>query len=262
MKKIQTAKGTYVKDITNQRFGRLVAIKLTDKKDKDDRWLWECKCDCGKIVYVPMHKLNSNNTRSCGCLQRDCVIKKNKDNALDLTGQKFGLLTVLYKDEEKSQNGVIYWKCQCDCGTITSVATGELRRGEYGDKSRHGTLSCGCAWHSVGEELVAKGLSKLNIFYEREKYFIGCIDQDTQGKLRFDFYLPEQNCCIEFDGEIHYGVNTGRWNNSINQEKIQKHDKIKNEYCHKNNIHLIRIPYWDRDNIDSIYLEKLINDTI
>ena len=72
-----------------------------------------------------------------------------------------------------------------------------------------------------------------------------------QAQLRFDFYLPDYNCCIEYDGIQHFK----RTNFSHdNFEERQKRDEIKNQYCKDNNIVLIRIPYTDLDLIDRQYL--------
>ena len=54
----------------------------------------------------------------------------------DLSGMKFGKLTVIEKDLERSKKGVAYWKCQCECGNITSVNSSKLKNGY--------TKSCGC----------------------------------------------------------------------------------------------------------------------
>ena len=55
---------------------------------------------------------------------------------IDLTGQKFGRLTVLHKDNERKTNNGSYWICQCECGKIKSIKSSSLRRGEI--------QSCGC----------------------------------------------------------------------------------------------------------------------
>ena len=60
----------HTKDITGQRFGRLVAIKNTFTKGHNG-FLWECQCDCGNITYVNITNLTSGGTKSCGCLQID-----------------------------------------------------------------------------------------------------------------------------------------------------------------------------------------------
>ena len=54
---------------------------------------------------------------------------------------------------------------------------------------------------------------------------------------------------IEFDGEQHYFDRKGIWNNNDTLEDIQARDQIKNNYAIKNKIPLIRIPYYERDNI-------------
>lgn len=58
-------------DLTGQKFGRLIAIRNTNTKNKWNTYIWECKCDCGKTVLVDCHKLRSGNTKSCGCLYID-----------------------------------------------------------------------------------------------------------------------------------------------------------------------------------------------
>jgi len=65
-----------IKDITNNRYGRLVVIKLDSIKNRKSYWL--CKCDCGteKVIYSCDFK--SGRTRSCGCLNREKTIERNK----------------------------------------------------------------------------------------------------------------------------------------------------------------------------------------
>ena len=55
---------------------------------------------------------------------------------IDLTNNKYGRLTVLYKDTSRKTNSGSYWICQCDCGKIKSIKSSSLRRGEV--------ESCGC----------------------------------------------------------------------------------------------------------------------
>ena len=54
-------------DLTNQRFGNLIALERDDSKQQDGKTYWKCKCDCGNIVYVQTAMLNNGNTSSCGC---------------------------------------------------------------------------------------------------------------------------------------------------------------------------------------------------
>ena len=56
-----------VRDIANQRFGSLIAIKPTEQRNSSKSIIWQCLCDCGKEVYVSSGDLCSGNTKSCGC---------------------------------------------------------------------------------------------------------------------------------------------------------------------------------------------------
>lgn len=58
------------KDITNQRFGRLVALHRAGK-DRHNRFYWECACDCGNVAEVLLQALTSGDTKSCGCITRE-----------------------------------------------------------------------------------------------------------------------------------------------------------------------------------------------
>ncbi len=65
------------KDITNERFGKLVVINRAENKRRDALWL--CKCDCGKFITVKTFNLNSGLTKSCGCLKnKNCHKKYNQ----------------------------------------------------------------------------------------------------------------------------------------------------------------------------------------
>ena len=104
---------------------------------------------------------------------------------------------------------------------------------------------CPLCAESKGEKAVRLWLDKHNILYVCQKTFKNC--KNTR-MLPFDFYLPEYNICIEYDGEQHFEpvdfANKGKeWANK--QFDIRrKCDKIKTEYCENNNIKLFRIPYF------------------
>lgn len=68
------------KDLSNQRFGRLVAIK--DFGSSKDGRLWYCRCDCGNTHSVLGRMLVRGSTKSCGCLRRENAIKIGKSKRL------------------------------------------------------------------------------------------------------------------------------------------------------------------------------------
>lgn len=65
-----------IKDITGQRFGRLVALERLNKK-RGSSFLWRCQCDCGNMVETSANSLLSGNTRSCGCLRVEAIRRTN-----------------------------------------------------------------------------------------------------------------------------------------------------------------------------------------
>lgn len=98
--------------------------------------------------------------------------------------------------------------------------------------------------NSRGERNIQEYLNHKNIRSEREKIFEDFIEKPM---LRFDFYLPEYNMCIEFDGIQHYepveyfgGVE--RFGQRV------ENDRAKDEYCLENNINMLRIPYTELGN--------------
>jgi very-short-patch-repair endonuclease len=100
---------------------------------------------------------------------------------------------------------------------------------------------------SKGEKKIRKYLIDNKIEFENQKKFYDC---KYISSLRFDFYLPKLNICIEYDGEQHF-ILKKYWGGEKEFKKIQKRDKIKNQYCKKNHINLLRIKY------DENILEKL-----
>jgi len=100
---------------------------------------------------------------------------------------------------------------------------------------------------SKGEKNISYFLNKNNIKYIRQKKFDKCINKYP---LSFDFYLPDYNICIEFNGSQHYTV-IKYWGGEVGLQKRILRDNIKIKYCIENNIKLIIIK--DKENI----LEKL-----
>lgn len=94
-----------------------------------------------------------------------------------------------------------------------------------------------------------------NIRYEREKTFDNCRFSDSNRLARFDFYLPDYNCLLEFDGRQHY-ENPGGFFTDEEVQKIRIRDNYKNDWCNRNNIKLVRIPYFDEQKITINYLQE------
>lgn len=93
---------------------------------------------------------------------------------------------------------------------------------------------------SKGEIIVEAWLKKYNIMYISQKTFDDCKDQKA---LPFDFYLPEYNVCIEYQGQQHYEP-IEYFGGKEYFEIQQNHDDIKREYCKNSNIRLLEIAYY------------------
>lgn len=98
------------RDLTGQRFGRLVAIEPTDER-VHAKIVWRCKCDCGNEARVVSVSLICGDTQSCGCLRRELHCK-------DITGTVKGHLTALYPTSETAARGQPVWVWRCDCGQL------------------------------------------------------------------------------------------------------------------------------------------------
>ena len=230
-------------DITGQIFGRLTVVEKIDKINKSGHVYWKCQCECGNFVEASGVNLRSGNIQSCGCLKSEISSKIYKElgekRISKIEGQVFGKLTVLKDSGERSSSKEVLWLCQCECGKITKVQTGNLTSGH--------TSSCGCIGKSKNERNIDYLLKKNNINYQTQ--------YNICNKLRADFYI-ENKYIVEFDGIQHFKYfNNNGWNNKENFEKTRERDLIKNKYCFDNNIPLIRIPYDADYTINDLKLE-------
>lgn len=229
-------------DLTGQKFNYLTVLEKTNQK-QGTNYIWKCQCDCGNIHYVPGADLVCGKIKSCGC-QKLKTIGKTKE--INMIGQKFGKLTVLRKNG-KDSDGSINYLCKCDCGNFKTVNGCSLRAKT--------TTSCGCINYSIGEKNIANILKQNKIQFEKEYIF------PDYPNARFDFVIFNKYHkplrIIEFDGIQHYKKTNSLWEQSSSLEQRQLKDKEKNEYALSHNIPLVRIPYWERDNIT---LKKLLGD--
>lgn len=100
------------KDITNKKFGRLTAIRRTDKRDKiTGSIIWECRCDCGNTIYAAANALQAGNTTSCGCYKKEVVrsnMKKNREKSY-IDGTSINAITNKVRSDNTSGVKGIYW---------------------------------------------------------------------------------------------------------------------------------------------------------
>lgn len=135
-----------MRDLIGKRFGLLLVCGRTN--NSRGRNYWVCRCDCGNEKLVNTHDLTSGKVHSCGCIRRK-----------DLTGQKFGYLTVIKASESKSAEGRRMWVCECCCGNLVERDTKAL--------TSHKTRSCGCkraTLHNLSDKCVKHGESGTRLY--------------------------------------------------------------------------------------------------
>lgn len=113
--------------------------------------------------------------------------------------------------------------------------------------AKHGCPKCKL---SHGESKVSQVLEKFDINYKPQKTFPECVGKINL--LKFDFYLPDYNLCIEYDGKQHFDKKSKFWS----QSNIDN-DNIKNKFCFDNNIKLLRIHFMDYSRIEEILINFL-----
>ena len=133
-------------DMVGKRFGRLVVLERAGNAGPCAAW--RCRCDCGNEIVTNGSCLRRGQTRSCGCLVEDRV--------MDLTGQRFGMLTVIERAGHKRKR--VAWRCRCDSGKEVIVCALDLRNGD--------TKSCGCMKGSwIAESKLKHGMSGSRLYH-------------------------------------------------------------------------------------------------
>lgn len=210
--------------------------------NKYDYSLVEYKNSHTKVkIICPKHGLFEQKPNAhlqrCGCLKCSGKNLKTNDDFINLSkkvhGDEYDYSLVNYK------NGKTKVKIICHKHGIFEQ-TPDLHTNR-----KHG---CPICKSSFGEKLIEKTLIENKIEYIKEYKFDDC---RYELPLRFDFYLPKFNTCIEYDGLQHFEI-IDYWGGIEHLKLVQKRDKLKNEYCKNNGIHLIRIKY-DR-NLKSEYV--------
>ena len=223
-------------NIIGKKYNHLTVLDKSEKRI-GGKIGYKCQCDCEKktILYVSKTDLENNHTTSCGCSRR-----KYKIDDIISNKQIIGYIG------SKNNNGHYYYKVKCLlCGREYEALGQTLEK----------TVGCGCQ-KSIGEFNIIQILQQNNIKYYKEYCFPNSL-------LRFDFALLDKDNniyrLIEFDGEQHYeqNIKNSGWNTYEKYQYTLKNDLKKNQIAKDNNIPLVRIPYWERDNIT---LKLLLED--
>lgn len=220
---------------------KLTLISLNGYKNVSDKVIVKCNT-CSHIFKPSIHNLKSGT----GC--PECYESvRGKSNIIPYEDrckyvESFGYKIITPKT--KYINGECKVDVMCDEGHIYSVRLHNFYTGNR----------CPICKKSKGETKISNLLKKLSIKFIEQYRFDDCKFKRT---LPFDFYLPKYNCCIEYDGKQHYIID-GFGGDIWDFVDIKIRDTVKNIYCQNNNVKLIRIPYWEFDNIEEVLNKELI----
>jgi hypothetical protein len=216
------------------------------------------KYDYSQVDYIGNHKKikiicpthgeffqePSSHLSGAGCPKCSGVAKSNTNEfikrAKEIHGDKYDYSQVDYK----RRGSPVIIKC--------------TKHGEFSQQPANHLSGQGCPYcqESKGENLLVKLLNNNDIKFVRQKVFDDCKSGKEKycRKLPFDFYLPENNSILEYDGRQHFEPVWGE----DNLRRTKQLDKIKNQYCKKNGIKLIRIPYtMKKEEIEPYILKEL-----
>lgn len=207
--------------------------------------LYHFQCQCGNIFERRFSKFKDSNQTKC----KQCS-KRSMKNILSLNYEDIKNFILskgceLLSKEYVNNETKLMIKCKC----------GEVFYRDYSHFKDSKSYYCDVCTHglSKGELIINEILERSYVDFIRQYTFDNC---RTTRPLPFDFYLPTYNCCIEFDGKQHY--ETGKFGKTlVDLMNIKYRDNIKTNFCKNNNIKLIRIPYWEFNNIESILRKEL-----
>jgi len=207
------------------------------------------KYSCGHIAKRDLCGIKESDYKCPYCIKSGYLRNTEtfKKEVKDLVGYEYEVLS-----EYTKMHDTIYMKHN-KCGhKYYVIARNFLKLG----------ARCPYCQSSKGEIFITDWLNKNNIYYQEQYSFA-----DLKGYhncLRFDFAIFDNisknslKMLIEYDGEFHYFPLQGE--DKLKQQ--QHYDNLKDEYCKKNNIELLRIPYWDFNNLESILHENIIKGSV
>ena len=217
-----------LKDTNIKRIGNFISTSIKIE--------WECKVCNYHWDSSPRNILHENahcpSCSNCIPLSNERIDEKIKDRPIIRIG-----------NFTKNNSIKIEWKCK--------ICDHQWKQHPNGIFNGRGCPKCKM---SKGELLIEQYLKDNNIKYEIQKMFDNC---RLTHKLPFDFYLPEYNLCIEYQGIQHFKpINHFGGIEFLNSLKIR--DQFKKQYCIDNGINFLEISYKDFNNIEEI-LKPIFN---
>ncbi|BAL82959.1 hypothetical protein SELR_12510 [Selenomonas ruminantium subsp. lactilytica TAM6421] len=136
-------------NLIGKKTGRLTVIARSPNPRRKSSWL--CHCECGNTIELHASTILAGKKTSCGCVHHAA-----KHPHEDLTGRRFGHLTVIARSNDPKYKSL--WQCLCDCGNEAYFYSSALLKGKY--------TSCGnCQYHLLRtkENMIGKRFHHLTI---------------------------------------------------------------------------------------------------
>lgn len=243
----------------------------TSKQIKNAHYLCHNK-HCGISTYIERTVIKRTMDANRDCLSKCKGCDGSRENChYSVQCRQFNLSKVPDRTPKAAINDVIgNWKVLDiipsgnNAGHQVHVIAECTLCGKQREITMDGLISrsapCDCyRSHSSGEMLIKAYLDKRNYKYATEMIFENLVGIGS-GALRYDFALlsseEEVIALIEFDGEQHY-QEAGTYFNETG--RVQIHDEIKDKFAADNKIPLLRIPYFEAANVDSLITAFLLD---
>lgn len=178
-------------------------------------------------------------------------------NGCPMCGGTYSYDTEEFVSKAKKKHGNKYTYKNCKYIRNNKIVTITCdKHGNFSQRAGDHLNGAGCPTcnSSKGESVIRESLLCLSVNFEEQKRFKTCKNKKP---LPFDFYLPDHNLLIEYDGRQHYKP-VSYWGGNKRFNTLKRNDQIKNNWCLDNGITLLRIPYTSFNKIEQI-LEKYIN---
>lgn len=192
---------------------------------------------------VFMQSMN-NHIKGQGCPDCGKLSRRNSKLKCNFFDECKSIHNDLYDYSDTEYNGM-YNTVQPTCkihGKFTVLATKHKHR-------KQGCPECSQMVKSKSVYMIETFLIENDIKFHKEYKFTDCRNILP---LPFDFFLPDYNMCIEYDGVQHFKP-IEFWGGEKGLLEQTHRDQIKNKYCSKNNITLIRIKYTEKNPIEKLY---------
>lgn len=208
------------RDLLGEKFGDLVVIeKMKSRKlegNKSER-RWKCRCTCGNEIELSTDRLMRGKS-NCGC----------KNKIRDITGKKFGRLTVL-RQEGIDKWGKRIWLCKCVCGNTKIVRTEALTSGD--------TKSCGCLLHETRQKTYSNlnkthGMTNTRLYKKWRGIICRCYSEGTNGYKNYGGRGIK--VCNEWKNDFmsfyEWAIATG-YKQGLTIDRIDVNDDYKPDNC-------------------------------